>query len=430
MTSALLPADRAAAALDRLGRLHPKRIDLTLERMHRILAALGHPERRLPPVVHVAGTNGKGSVTAILRAVAEAAGLRTHVYTSPHLVRFNERIRLAGRLIDDAHLAELLDRTERANGDLPITYFEVTTAAAFLAFAEVPADLLILEVGLGGRLDATTVIDRREACFISRVSLDHHAFLGVSSALIAAEKAGIIKPDSPLVVAPQPPEVAAVIARVAAAHGVDPVWVDRGRVDGPLDLPAWGPLATDGYLTGAHQCLNAAVALTAASVLAAGGMPIAARHALAARGRVDWPARLQRLDRGALLENCRAAEIWLDGGHNPDGGAVIARWLDETASPGRPAHLIVGMKTAKDTAGYLSHFAGRVAGLQAIAIPDEACVPPAELVATARRLGIAADQAENLRDAVGLVPAGAKLLIAGSLYLAGHVLRVNGTPPL
>lgn len=430
MTTALLPADRAAAALDRLGRLHPKRIDLTLDRMQRILASLGHPERRLPPVVHVAGTNGKGSVTAILRAVAETAGLRTHVYTSPHLVRFNERIRLAGRLIEDAHLADLLDRTERANGDLPITYFEVTTAAAFLAFAEVPADLLILEVGLGGRLDATNVVERPVACVITPVSLDHQDFLGDTTALIAAEKAGIIKPGCPLVVAPQPPDVAAVIARMAAAHGVDPVWVDRDQVDGPLDLPGWGPLATDGYLTGAHQRLNAAVALTTAAVLARAGMPLMAADASAARGRVDWPARLQRLDHGALVTTCPAAEIWLDGGHNPDGGAVIARWLDETAVAGRPVHMITGMKTAKDTAGYLGHFAGRIAGLQAIAIPDEACVPPADLAATARRLGITADVAEDLTTAIGRVPAGAKLLIAGSLYLAGHVLRENGTLPL
>ncbi|MFN6980052.1 MAG: bifunctional folylpolyglutamate synthase/dihydrofolate synthase, partial [Gemmobacter sp.] len=335
--------------------LHPKVIDLTLGRMHRLLAALGHPERRLPPVIHIAGTNGKGSTQAMIRAGLEGAGQRVHAYTSPHLARFHERIRLAGTLIAEDHLAALLDECEAANGGAPITFFEITTAAAFLAFARVPADWLLLEVGLGGRLDATNVVDRPRLTVITPVSLDHQQYLGETVPEIAAEKAGILKPGVPGIIAPQSPDALGVIEARAAATGAPltianrdfQAWADRGRLvfqdlDGLLDLPR--PV-----LPGPHQIDNAGAALAALRVLGLG-------DAEAAVTRADWPARMQRLRRGPLSTAAPGVELWLDGGHNPAGGAAIAATL--AAMSARPTYLIAGMLNTKDVTGFMRPLAG------------------------------------------------------------------------
>ncbi len=352
-----MTAETSDRVLERLGRLHPKLIDLSLGRIERLLAALGNPQDALPPVVHVAGTNGKGSTVATLRACLEAAGYRVHAYTSPHLVRFHERIRLAGRLIDEDALLALLEECERVNGGTPITYFEITTAAALLAFARNPADIVLLETGLGGRLDATNVIQRPAATAITPISLDHQAFLGDTIAAIAGEKAGILKPGAPAVVAPQPPEAEAVIE--ARAAGLDAPLLrwrrewrceaagDGMRYAGPrwrLDLPLPS-------LAGAHQIVNAGTAIACLEALAEFSLP---PEAIAAGLRhIEWPARLQRLGRGPLVAMLPAGwELWLDGGHNPGAGAVLAAavalWRD------RPLHLIVGMLNTKDAAGFLA----------------------------------------------------------------------------
>lgn len=425
---------RSDPVLDRLKTLHPKVIDLSLERMHRILAALGHPERRLPPVVHVAGTNGKGSTVAFLRAMLEAAGHRVHAYTSPHLVRFHERIRLGGRLIDDGALAALLEEVEAANGGAPITFFEVTTAAAFLAFARDPADAVLLEVGLGGRLDATNVVERPAVTAISRISSDHRQFLGETLEAIAAEKAGILKPGVPAVFSPQPVAgVTALFHRRAAALGA-PVarWRVEPRADGgfrfedarwALDLPAPG-------LSGAHQIVNAGLAVAALGALP---LPVDAAAVAAGLARVDWPARLQRLTRGPLPGRLPPGwELWLDGGHNDSAGEVLAAqaaaWA--RAEPGRPLHLIYGMLTTKRPEEFLAPLAPWVRSLRAVHIPgEEASHSAADAAAAARTAGIVdAGPAVSVEAALdGLAAAApARVLICGSLYLAGSVLADNG----
>lgn len=426
MTAAASASD---AILQRLMTLHPKVIDLTLDRMHRILAALGHPERRLPPVIHVAGTNGKGSTQAMMRAGLEAAGFRVHAYTSPHLAQFHERIRLAGELIAEAALAALLDECESANAGRPITFFEITTAAAFLAFARTPADYLLLEVGMGGRLDATNVVDRPRLTVITPVSFDHQQYLGDTIPLIAAEKAGILKPGVTGIVAPQRPEgLAAIEARAAAvgAHltvaGRDyQAWEERGRIvfqdlRGLLDLPR--PV-----LPGPHQIENAGAALAALRALGLGDDACAA-----AMTRADWPARMQRLRRGPLAEAAPGIELWLDGGHNPAGGEAIAATL--AAMPPRPTYLIAGMLNTKDVAGFMRPLSGGARHLYAVSIPGEKATLPAEdTCAAARAAGIPADTAPSVAGALGLIAAReprARVLICGSLYLAGHILRENG----
>ena len=415
--------------LERVSRLHPKVIDLTLGRVERLLAALGHPERRLPPVVHVAGTNGKGSTIAMIRAGLEASGARVHVYTSPHLARFHERIRIAGDLVGEDRLIELIERCEAANGSEPITFFEITTAAAFLAFAEAPADYVLLEVGLGGRLDATNVVAPR-LCVITPVSIDHQQYLGETLGEIAGEKAGILKPGTPCVVGPQPAEAWDVIVDRAAtvgapliAEGQDwQVWEEHGRLafqdmQGLLDLPR--PV-----LIGAHQAANAGAALAALRAL---GADEAACEA--AMTRAEWPARLQRLRRGPLVEAAGpGAEVWLDGGHNAAAGIALAEAL--TRLPPRPLHLDCGMLSTKDVSGFLRPLGARATSLEAVSIPGETATLPAEATAAAaREAGIAAETAPDLASAVARIAARApeaRILICGSLYLAGRVLAENG----
>ncbi len=422
-----MPSD---AILRRLLALHPKVIDLSLDRMRRLLAVLGHPERRLPPVIHVAGTNGKGSLVAYLRAMHEAAGKTVHVYTSPHLVRFHERVRVAGRLIAEDALTDLLSRCEALNEGQNVTFFEVTTAAALLAFAETPADVLLLEVGLGGRLDATNVVDRPVLTAITPVSLDHQQYLGDTVDLIAAEKAGIIKPGVPCVVGPQGPAAATVIAAEAAklgapliTHGRD--WTvtptDGGfrwqGPGGPLDLPRPA-------LPGVHQIENAGSAVACARTL--GTLDDAAIAAGIAR--VEWPARLQRLTRGPLVEMLSpGAELWLDGGHNPAAGEILAAHFGG-ARDGRPLHLIAGMLNTKDASGFFRPLRGIAADVQTVAIPDEVNSLPSDVLADfARDAGLTATVAPSVEAAMAALPPGpSRVLICGSLYLAGTVLAENG----
>lgn len=409
--------------------LHPKVIDLSLDRMHRILAALGHPERAIPPAIHIAGTNGKGSTQAMIRAGLERAGLRVHAYTSPHLVRFHERIRLAGELIAEPDLAAVLDECLAANGPGPITFFEITTAAAFLAFARTPADWTLLEVGLGGRLDATNVIDRPRLTILTPISLDHQQYLGDTVAAIAAEKAGILKRGVPCVVGPQTDAAMAVIEDRAARLGVPllahgqhwQAWEERGRLiyqdeTGLLDLPLPN-------LPGPHQIDNAGAALAALRHL---GRDEAAAEA--AVTRAHWPARMQRLRRGPLVDLAPGVELWLDGGHNPAGGQAVAATLARMAP--RPTHLICGMLATKDVAGFIAPLAARAVSLTAVEIPDEkASLPAAATAEAAARAGLPARTAGSVAEALATIAAAdprARVLICGSLYLAGQVLRENG----
>jgi dihydrofolate synthase/folylpolyglutamate synthase len=415
--------------LERLKSLHTRLIDLSLDRVLRLLHALGDPHQHLPPVIHAAGTNGKGSTLAFLRAFLEAAGYRVHVYTSPHLVRFNERIRVAGRLIEENALLALLEECERVNAGAPITFFEITTAVAFLAFARAPADVALLETGLGGRFDATNVIARPAVTAITPVSLDHQHFLGDTISAIAFEKAGILKPRVPAVLAPQAAEAEAVLearAREVAApllrHGRE--WSVAAEGEGlryrgkrECRLPPPG-------LLGRHQHENAGTALACLDALDG----FAVDDAALARGmaQVEWPARMQRLTRGPLAAlMAKDAELWLDGAHNPAGAAALARvaegWRD------RPLSLVFGMLETHDPAGFLEHLAPFVARLAAIAIPGEANARAAhELAESARRLGIDAVACADPADAVAraAIPHG-RVLICGSLYLAGRVLAEN-----
>jgi dihydrofolate synthase / folylpolyglutamate synthase len=428
----------------RLLALHPKRIDLSLGRIQRLLAALGHPEQHLPPVIHVAGTNGKGSTVAFGRAILEAAGKRAHVYTSPNLVRLNERFRIArtggGKFVEDDELADVLSECEAKNGDAPITVFEIETAAAFLLFTRHPADVLLLEVGLGGRLDATNVVDKPLATVITRVSLDHRDFLGDTIEAIAAEKAGILKPGVPAVIASQTREALAVIERQAARVNA-PLsiagenWTateERGRLvyqddDGLLDLPA-------PRLYGRHQFENAG---TAIATLRVGGLKLPAAAFESGMLRVDWPARMQRLSQGRLAPLLPAeSELWLDGGHNADGGRAIAAALaDLEERVSRPVILIVGMLSTKDAEGFLRNFTGLARRVITVPIHQDKALPPAALADIARDIGIPAlarDDVESALVTIGkleLAPA-PRVLITGSLYLAGEVLDANGTPPV
>ncbi len=415
--------------LQRMMALHPKIIDLTLDRVWRLLAALGHPERALPPVIHIAGTNGKGSTQAMIRAGLEAMGHKVHAYTSPHLARFHERIRLAGDLISEDALSAILEECEEANGGIPITYFEITTCAALLAFARTPADWTLLEVGLGGRLDATNVVEQPRLTIITPVSVDHQQYLGETLPEIAGEKAGILKRGVPCIVGPQQPEGLAVIEARAGRLGA-PLLVqgqhwhafgERGRLifqdeTGLLDLPLPN-------LPGPHQIDNAGAALAALRHL---GADEAACEA-AVTG-AHWPARMQRMRHGPLVEAAGACELWLDGGHNPAGGAAVAATLGQM--PRKPTHLILGMLNTKDIAGYLRPVATAAASLTAVSIPGESNTLSAEETqSAAARAGIEADTADSVLDAVKRIAAkdpDSRILICGSLYLAGNVLRENG----
>lgn len=428
------------AILTRLLKLHPKKIDLVLDRIRRLLADLGHPERKLPPVVHVAGTNGKGSVCAFTRAMLEAAGKTVHVYSSPHLVRFHERIRIGGRLIDEAHLSALLEECEEVNRGQPITFFEITTAAALLAFSRHKADALVLEVGLGGKYDATNVIDKPKISVITPIGLDHAEFLGTSIAGIAAEKAGIIKSGVPLIVGPQediPREVivqrADTVGAPVAAFGQDFfAHQEHGRMvyqdmQGLLDLPL-------PRLAGRHQIENAATAIAGLRYTDWVG-DAAIETGLRT---VEWPARLQRLTHGPLIDGApEGAEVWLDGGHNPHGAAAVARTMAdfEERSP-KPLYLICGMLTTKDAVGFLSAFRGLARHVLTVDIPGEdASLGAGALYDKARMAGLDAAPAEDLDDAMMQISArtriegdeaAPRILICGSLYLAGSVLAENG----
>jgi dihydrofolate synthase/folylpolyglutamate synthase len=437
------PGGSISAIHARLLALHPKRIDLSLGRIQRLLAALGHPERRLPPVIHVAGTNGKGSTVAFGRAILEAAGKRAHVYTSPNLVRLNERFRLAhdggGKFVEDDELADVLSECEARNGDAPITVFEIETAAAFLLFTRHPADFLLLEVGLGGRLDATNVVEKPLATVITRVSLDHRDFLGDTIASIATEKAGILKLGVPAVIASQTREALGVIERQAARLNA-PLsiagenWTateERGRLvyqddDGLLDLPA-------PRLYGRHQFENAG---TAIATLRVSGLKLPAAAFESGMLRVDWPARMQRLSQGRLAPLLPAeSELWLDGGHNADGGRAIAAALaDLEERVSRPLILIVGMLSTKDAEGFLRNFTGLARRVITVPIHQDKALPAAVLADIARGIGIPALARDDVESALGtigkleLAPA-PRVLITGSLYLAGEVLGANGTLP-
>jgi dihydrofolate synthase / folylpolyglutamate synthase len=415
--------------LERMMTLHPKVIDLTLGRVERLLAALGNPERRVPPVIHIAGTNGKGSAQAMIRAGLEAGGDTVHAYTSPHLARFHERIRIAGELISEAMLTALLDECVRANGSDEITFFEITTCAAFLAFARTPADWTLLEVGLGGRLDATNVVDKPRLTIITPVSLDHQAFLGDTVSAIAGEKAGIIKRGVPVIVGPQTEEGLAVIEGRAARMDAPVLafgqhwsaFEDRGRLvyqdeNGLLDLPLPN-------LPGPHQIQNAGAAIAALRAL---GRDEAACEA--AVTRAFWPARMQRLRQGPLVDLAPKVELWLDGGHNPAGGEAVAATL--ARMPKRETHLICGMLNTKDVKGYMLPLASQVMRLHAVSIPGEKNTLPADLTRdAARSVGMDAVTATTVAEALADIAAAspdARVLICGSLYLAGSVLRENG----
>lgn len=415
--------------LERMMSLHPKIIDLTLDRVWRLLAATGHPERALPPVVHVAGTNGKGSTLAMIRAGLEGAGQVCHAYTSPHLARFHERIRVAGELIDEDALTALLDEALAKNGDEAITFFEITTVAALLAFARTKADWTLLEVGLGGRLDATNVVAAPRLGVITPIDFDHEQYLGDTIAKIAFEKAGILKPGSTCVVAAQHAEAREVIRAQADRVGAPLVvqgqdfdsWEERGRLvyqdtRGLLDLPLPN-------LPGPHQIVNAGTALAALRAL---GQDDAACEA--AVTRAFWPARMQRLRHGPLVEAAGTAELWLDGGHNPAAGRAIAAAL--ARMPRTRTHLIVGMLNTKDVTGFLRPLAEIATDLHAVSIPGATATLPAdETAAAGRAVGLPTTVAPSVLDAiadiVGRDPV-ARILICGSLYLAGDVLKTNG----
>ncbi len=437
----LSQTSRSDAVLKRLLTLHPKKIDLALDRILRLLDDLGDPHLRLPPVIHVAGTNGKGSACAFARAMLEAQGLKVHVHTSPHLVRFHERIRIAGRLISEEALVSLLEEVEQVNQGREITFFEITGAAMFLAFARYPADVCVLEVGLGGKYDATNVVPNPAMTVIQPVGLDHREFLGDDLAGIAAEKAGIIKQGSPLVVGPQ-----SEIAHDAILSQADRLGVtvfefgqdfasrqEHGRMVyedeiGLLDLPM-------PKLIGRHQIENAGVAIAALRHARRGwGEDAAVEKGLA---QVEWPGRLQRLHKGPLIDYApRGAEIWLDGGHNPHGAEVVSRAMADMEEHGeRPLYLICAMLANKDAVGYLRAFNGLARHVVTLAIPGEAAsLGAGALYDAARRAGLDAAPAEDLDDAMLQVTAWTRLgdndvppriLICGSLYLAGKVLAEN-----
>jgi dihydrofolate synthase/folylpolyglutamate synthase len=409
--------------------LHPKFMDLNLERTERLLKTLGHPERQVPAVVHIAGTNGKGSTQSMIRAGLESAGHAVHAYTSPHLARFHERIRLAGTLIDEDYLTEVLEICEKANDGQPITYFEITTCAAILAFAQTPADYTLMEVGLGGRVDTTNVFDKPDLCVITPVSIDHEQFLGDTLGKIAFEKAGILKRNTFCVVGPQEDEALEVIEKQAAKVGATlkihgqhwHVWEENGRLlfqdeNGLWDLPMPA-------LIGAHQVQNAGAAVMALRML--GQDENAAIDALL---NAEWPARLQHLKTGPLVDQAGPAELWLDGGHNAAAGLALSEAL-ERLSP-RPLHMITGMLNTKDVTGYLKPLAKNAVNLHGVSIPEEINTLPAQdTVDAALSVGMDAHVANSVSDAIATITANdptARILICGSLYLAGNILRDNG----
>jgi dihydrofolate synthase / folylpolyglutamate synthase len=427
-------ASSSDVLLERLMRLHPKLIDLSLDRMHDILANLGNPHHSLPPVVHVAGTNGKGSAIAYMRAALIAAGYRVHAYTSPHLVRFHERVELDGKIISEADLSALLDECERVNGGEPITYFEVTTAAAILAFSRVPADILLLETGLGGRLDATNVVDQPLATVITPVSLDHQQFLGDTIDKIAGEKAGIIKSGVPVIIGPQKPEVRQVMMERADALG-SPVFASGFDFDVVEQSPD-GFVMTDGdtrfampvpCLLGPHQPFNAATAI--ATLRRLEGFELSEESLAKGLKTALWPARMQQLHEGRLKDLLGPdTELWLDGGHNPAAGQVLAdmakTWTD------RPLDLVVGMMNTKDPTGFIKPLAPFARRAIAVEIPGEKNTLVAEdTLQVLQEAGLQAAKMPDVEAALQHLASEegpSRVLICGSLYLAGRVLEANG----
>lgn len=431
--------------MERIAALHPKKIDLSLGRIEQLLAKLSHPERKLPPVLHVAGTNGKGSVGAMLRAMLEADGKRVHAYSSPHLVRFNERIRLGanggGTLISDEAFEDALSRAEIANDGAEITVFEITTVAALLAFSEKPADALVLEVGLGGRLDATNVIEKPAVSVITSISFDHMDYLGDTLGEIAMEKAGIMKRGRPAVSAPQRSEVEDALARcarsvgaplkagnqdwtISAEHGRLAYQDERGLIDLPLPR-----------LLGRHQHVNAGTAVAALRETGLIADPSSYEVGLAA---VDWPGRMQRLTKGRLMADLPfGAELWIDGGHNPDAAeAVAAAFGDLEERVSRPLFLIAGMLTTKDPVGYLRPFAGLARHTFTLRVPGtQSSFEPGALAEKADEAGLSAEPVGSVRTALRLLGENwrfeppPRILICGSLHLVGDVLAQNDTPP-
>lgn len=418
------------AQLDRLSKLSPAGDRLGLERIAAVLARLGRPQDRLPPVIHVAGTNGKGSTVAFLRSALEAGGQKVHAFTSPHLVRFNERIRIAGRLIGDEELSDLLSEVLDAGAGIEPSFFEVATAAAILAFARTPAEACILEVGLGGRLDATNVIERPLVTGIANLALDHQQFLGHGLTDIAAEKAAIAKSGVPLVTQLYPPTVATRIGEVARERGA--AWLPRGAV--------WDAIARQGRLhyrdergelhlplprlPGRHQAMNAALAIAMLRHQQVLSVPDAALAA--AVGWADWPARLQRLAPGPLAGN---REIWLDGGHNPSAARQIATYARHQFDDGKALHLVFASLATKDPLGMLEPFSGIVDEVRMVPIPDHSCFSPDDLTEIAVGAGMRAEAHDDVEQALSSIPADARVLIFGSLYLAGAVLSANGQVP-
>ncbi|GBQ35541.1 bifunctional folylpolyglutamate synthase/dihydrofolate synthase [Komagataeibacter saccharivorans] len=424
---------RAGQILERLNRLYPALIDLSLTRLETLLARLGHPERHLPPVVHVAGTNGKGSTCALMRAIAEAGGWRVHVLTSPHLVHVTERFRIAGEIVGESELTAVLEEIERVNDGAPITVFEVLTAAGFVLCARHPADLTIVEVGLGGRCDATNVLRQPAACAITAISMDHEAFLGDTLAAIAGEKAGIIKPGVPVATGRQPSEVMDVLISTARENAAplwrrDHEWSVEATADGSgllyrdargtLDLPLPG-------LRGAHQIDNAGLAL---ATLRASDLPLP-QQAWGGIAHARWPARMQRLDGQLAAMLPTGWELWLDGGHNPGAGEVLAQVMD--AWPDRPTHLVIGMKQTKDATGFLAPLLTRATSVQAVAEKDQHLAQPvADIIAASNGKATAGP---TLREALASLTRTAppdappaRVIICGSLYLAGVALQQDG----
>ncbi len=436
-------ADTVESALAALTALHPKKIDLGLERIERVLSALGDPHLKLPPVVHVAGTNGKGSTTAMLRAMAEAQGLKAHVYTSPHLVHFRERIVVGSREISDASLIDVLSRVRAANDGLPLSFFEATTAAAYLAFSESPADICLIEVGLGGRFDATNVIENPAVTAITPIDYDHAEFLGRDLAGIAREKAGIFKWHAPAIIGSQTALVYAVLDAEANKLGIRPrVWgqdyrcyEERGRLvyedeTQVLDLPMPA-------LPGAHQIMNAGLAIAAAL-----HMQITPRAIARGLEAARWPARMQILTTGMLAEKVNAVdgELWLDGGHNAHAGRALAAAMGalEARAP-RPLILVMGILANKDAGAFLSSFEGLASGLVAVDIPGHTSLAAETLLELAQGRGIRGEAADSIPAAIdAAITMGERqrkdahdqpprILICGSLYLAGEVLRLSET---
>ncbi|MDX2144130.1 MAG: folylpolyglutamate synthase/dihydrofolate synthase family protein [Rhodospirillaceae bacterium] len=435
MTDTAADSPDVQRALERFTSLYPKLIDLSLERMHRLLGDLGNPHHRLPPVIHVAGTNGKGSTIAAMRSVLEAGGYKVHVYTSPHLVRFAERIRLVGSLIDEGLLAELLHHVENVNAGRPITFFEVTTAVAFMAFSQIPADVVLLETGMGGTFDATNVIDRPLTTVITSISMDHMQYLGDTIAKIAQEKANIMKFGVACVSVAQHADAAAVLAATAARIGASlkmqgQQWVIETEDSAGLrfrgERETWAVPSPS--LLGRHQHQNIGAALAALEQSAFAIPTFALRSGMRA---IDWPARAQRLKKGPLVQELPWSwEVYLDGGHNAGGGQAIAELIDDLWRD-RPLHVVAGMLTTKAAEDFLVSLAPRAASFTAVPVPGHAAAYAPEVLAEAAakvgfsNVGFGASPMEAVQRVKTLTPAQGRVLICGSLYLAGEVLKEN-----